>query len=94
MEKKGASYLASHIKSSSLLVLFYTPKHFSHLSQRALIPHFTAIKPVLLELGFIIPGLASIPLGLSWASSIRELEHGDLTWVYAYIVVGEDEVGF
>lgn len=36
-----------------------------HLSQRAVIPHLTAIPPVLLEFGVITPGLASIIVGRS-----------------------------
>jgi len=42
-----------------------------HLSQSALIPHFTAISPVRLELGLIKPGFGSIIRVWTAASELR-----------------------
>ena len=58
-----------------------------HLSQSALIPHFTAIKPVLLELGFITPCFSSITPDLSWVSSIKVSELKNLNWVGVKVAV-------
>ena len=51
-----------------------------HLSQRALIPHFSAITPVRFEFGVITPGFASMILGWcwSWLNSIPSTKASEL----------------
>ena len=51
-----------------------------HLSQRALIPHFSAITPVRFEFGVITPGFASMILGWcwSWLNSVPSTKASEL----------------